>query len=193
MGLDTGKTKIVGRATSDVQIKTYKTKDGKDFSKAVFTIAVNENWTDKSTTPATKKEHTEYFRCFAKGGMINAAAYIKKGQYVRVEAKKRERSYDEHLVVDNQQLYLPPLPGTTENRPLMIKRYITEFMVVEVGLQPKSWTQQPGQTAVAGPGATNVVYATTAGAPAPSMPAAPAPIDAAASAFVADNGLPANI
>lgn len=192
--LDFGKTQIVGRLTKDVEIKTFNKKDGSgSFSKLQFTVAVNSFFGGE--------KHTEYYMCSAgesfvklQNGQPHPATTMKKGDYVHVEAVKRERSYDEHISVEGiGPLYLPG------NKPLLIKRYITEFHVHEIGLQPKTWNegtsgQVYAQAAPANVPATNVVMGAGGAAPAPAMPpAAPAAVDAAAAGFAASNGIPSNM
>jgi hypothetical protein len=157
----------------------------------VFTVAVNSIY--------KKEKHTEYYLCVAgenfvklEDGSPHPGTTMKKGQNVRLELVKRERSYKEQ-VSDKVlgPLYLPPLPGETENRPVEITRYITEFHVHELGIQPKSWSegtsgQVYAQATPTNVAPTNVVIGTTT---APAMPSAPAsPAAAAAANFAASNG-----
>jgi hypothetical protein len=191
---DYAKTIVFGRLTKDVEVRTYKKNDGSGtFSKLVFTVAVNSFY--------KKEKHTEYYLCVAgenfvklEDGSPHPGTTMKKGQNVRVELVKRERSYKEH-VSDKVlgDLYLPPLPGETANRPVEVTRYITEFHVHELGIQPKSWSegasgQVYAQAAPTNAPATNVVMGTVGSAPPPAMPAAsPSAAAEAAANFAASN------
>lgn len=194
--LDFAKTQILGRLTKDVEIKTFNKKDGSGtFSKLQFTIAVNSSFGGEKQTEYYMCSAGESFVVLQNGqhkGQPHPATTMKKGDYCRVEAVKRERSYDEHISVEGiGPLYLPG------NKPLLVKRYITEYHVHEIGLQPKTWNegttgQVYGQATPAAPGAANVVIGAAGAAPAPAMPPAAA-VDTAAAAFAASNGIPANM
>jgi hypothetical protein len=197
MSLDKNIVVIIGRATKDVEVRTFKGVNG-EFQKAIFTVATNYTRTNKNTVPPTKIEETEFHRCFAKGAMVAGASYIKKGQYVSLTGRLKSREYEEHLEAPGiGKLYLPGADG--KNVPLMVKRYITEIQVFELGLEPKSWSQPAsGQAAPPAPAGGNVVYgsaapATTGAAPMPPATPQAAAQAAADAAFAASNGTIANL
>jgi hypothetical protein len=201
--LDKAITIVIGRLTNDVVIREFtNSHNNEKFHKAEFTIAVNDRW-NTTDGQGNKKanEHTEYYRCYAKGGLVfgkdgtpGPIHLLKKGFYVVAQLVKRERSYDEHLSVEGiGPLYLP------NKQPLTIKRWITEFMVEEINIQPKSWATAPANNPVYGqatpaaatPANTLVAGPSTGGA-AP-MPMQATPMDAAAAGFAASNGDAPNV
>lgn len=194
--LDKNLVIIIGRATKDVEIRTFKGVNG-EFQKAIFTVATNFTRTNKNTNPPTKVEETEFHRCFAKGAMVAGASYIKKGQYVSLTGRLKSREYEEHLEAPGiGKLYLPGADG--KNVPLMIKRYITEIQVFELGLEPKSWSQPATGQAPPAPAGGNVVYGSAAPATTGAAAMPPATPEAAAqaaadAAFAASNGTIANL
>ena len=69
---------IDGNLTSDVEIKELKTKDGKDFIVANFSVASND-----------KEGGVKYTKCVAYNNKVNEVEDFKKGDFVYISGKEK--------------------------------------------------------------------------------------------------------
>ena len=81
-------TQIIGNLTADVELKY--TQSG--VACASFTVAVNKNWTDKTTNE--KREKVTFFRVTAwRGQAETVSQYLKKGSQVFVTGEIEASAY----------------------------------------------------------------------------------------------------
>ena len=81
-------TQIIGNLTADVELKY--TQSG--VACASFTVAVNKNWTDKTTNE--KREKVTFFRVTVwRGQAETVSQYLKKGSQVFVTGEVEASAY----------------------------------------------------------------------------------------------------
>lgn len=97
MSRGVNKVILVGRLGSDPELKY--TPSG--VAVATFSVATNENWTDKD---GNAQERTEWHRivCWRKLAEI-AGEYLKKGRQVYVEGRLQTRSWEDQNGVKRYQ------------------------------------------------------------------------------------------
>ena len=71
---------INGNIASDVNIKNLKSKDGKDFTVASFSIAEND-----------KEGNVKYTNCLAYNDKVSSVENLKKGDFVHLFGKEKKR------------------------------------------------------------------------------------------------------
>ena len=123
--MGTNKAFLVGRMTSEADMKNFNTQNGEQMAVANFTLAVNRNFKNQAG-----EYEADFIRCQVRGRQAdNLANWTKKGSKIAVVGSIRTRNYE------NQQ-------GQ--------RVYITEVDVSEVEfLDPRDQNQQ-GQNQVYG-------------------------------------------
>ena len=116
--MGTNKIFLVGRMTSEADIKFFNTQNGEQMAVANFTLAVNRNFKNQAG-----EYEADFIRCQVRGRQAdNLANWTKKGSKIAVVGSIRTRNYE------NQQ-------GQ--------RVYITEVDVSEVEfLDPRDQNQQ---------------------------------------------------
>lgn len=81
---------FIGRLGRDPEIKSFPTGD----KIANFSLAVSENWRDKSS--GERKEKTEWVNCVAIGGLVGVIEkYITKGSKLFISGKMQTRKWQD--------------------------------------------------------------------------------------------------
>ena len=70
---------IDGNIATDIEIKDLKSKDGRDFKVASFSIAEND-----------KKGNAKFISCYAYNDKINQVKNLKKGDFVHLFGKEKK-------------------------------------------------------------------------------------------------------
>lgn len=88
--MDLNKVMLIGRATSDVEVKVIESNGS---SVVNFVIATNRKFTNKDGNVV---EEAEYHRCVAYGNSADILGkYLEKGKRVYVEGRLRTRKRDD--------------------------------------------------------------------------------------------------
>lgn len=110
---------LIGNVGKDPEVRTFR--DGGKV--ASFSLATTEKWTDRNS--GERKESTDWHNIVVKGKLVDVVEkYVKKGTGLAVEGRIKYRSYDAE---DGQ------------------KKYITEIIVRELLLLPKSKPAESNQ------------------------------------------------
>lgn len=113
--MDLNKVSLIGRSTTDVEIKTI---EASGTSVVNFTVATNRRYKNKD---AQIVEESEYHRCVAYGNAADVIGkYVNKGKRLYVEGRLRTRKWDDstgqtryttEVVVENF-IFLDSRPST---------------------------------------------------------------------------------
>ena len=97
--MGTNKVFLVGRMTSEADIKFLNTQNGEQMAVAEFTLAVNRNFKNKAG-----EYEADFIRCQVRGRQAdNLANWTKKGSKIAVVGSIRTRNYENQ---QGQRVYI---------------------------------------------------------------------------------------
>ena len=97
--MGTNKAFLVGRMTSEADMKSFNTQNGEQMAVANFTLAVNRNFKNQAG-----EYEADFIRCQVRGRQAdNLANWTKKGSKIAVVGSIRTRNYDNQ---QGQRVYI---------------------------------------------------------------------------------------
>lgn len=95
---------IDGNIATDIEIKDLKSKDGRDFKVASFSIAEND-----------KKGNAKFISCYAYNDKINQVKNLKKGDFVHLFGKEKKSMGKDNKEYTNLKVYSAKLLKAKEH------------------------------------------------------------------------------